>query len=265
MKLNRVLLLIVFSCATLFVGAVGDISAYVNNYVGPYIAIADAYRVSGIHNRLPVHLYAYAASDNTARGFLAINLSVNNKPNAGYHDAMDVNGAYGISKRLKYSHEENSAEATALAEGSSIYGKSSVAWAQDDVAAATIVPIIPIDFPINPPEPDPPDDSGGCGIGDPPPDPSDSGSCGSGDPPPDPPDSAGIGGGSDDCDCDCDCCDDDGDDSGGCDDGGDDDDCDCDCNDNDDGDDSGGCDDDGDDDDCDCNDDDDGDDSGGCS
>lgn len=56
MKLSRVLFLIVFSCTTLFVGVVGDISASYDSD-GPYSASASAYRRGGVYNnRLHVHL-----------------------------------------------------------------------------------------------------------------------------------------------------------------------------------------------------------------
>ncbi len=63
MKLFSVLLLIVFSCTTLFVGVVGDISAATDSD-GPYEASASAYRTGGVYNnRLHVHLFASAQCD----------------------------------------------------------------------------------------------------------------------------------------------------------------------------------------------------------
>ncbi len=149
MKLNRVLLLISFSCAILFVGVVSNIFASLTVEHGDYIAIANGWRSGGINNdRLHVNLTAEASTEGYASGAkLTVTLTVNNRPDLTINETKDnIHGSTSLRRKLRAPYQENSATAYAKSEGNSLFAGTISA------EATYYVP----DMPPPPLDPDPP-------------------------------------------------------------------------------------------------------------
>ena len=114
MKLYSVLLLIVFLCATLFIGVVSNISASTRDQELYWIAEASARRSGGINNdRLHVNMWGIAEC--TARAHfttLEVSLKIDNKPNLDKTPQKYIQHGSGyLVENLRSAYEQNGGEA----------------------------------------------------------------------------------------------------------------------------------------------------------
>ena len=121
MKLYRILLLIVFICATLFIGAVNNISSLTRVQEVYWIAEASAWRTGGINNdRLHVNLKGKAQCTAGAHySTLTVALKIDNKPNLDVTPPPEFiqHGSGCLLRNLRSPDETNGGSADVSSKG----------------------------------------------------------------------------------------------------------------------------------------------------
>ncbi|MYB66667.1 hypothetical protein F4083_13015 [Candidatus Poribacteria bacterium] len=150
MKLYRVLLLIVFICATLFIGVVGNILAN-RNQNAYWFAEAQAWRSGGLNNdRLHVNMWGSAECTARARSTeLEISFKIFGKPELNeFYEKIIYHGSGNLVRNFKSHYQDNSGEAHVTSTG--IYQQVFVLQAVSTDRVGVMPP------PPPPPDPIPP-------------------------------------------------------------------------------------------------------------